>query len=101
MATLWIEEEPDIPLAGRGTIPVHEASLGNGVQQQVAIGATTLSSSAFGANTKLITIHADAECYIDIGTTPTATTSTRHLLLGAYRTFRVKSGDKIAVKDTS
>ena len=100
MATLWIEEEPDIPLAGRGVAPVHDATLGNNVEQKITIGAaTTLSGSAFIASTNYITMHSDLDCYFDIGLAPVATTSTKHLLAGVERTFKVKSGWKVAVKD--
>jgi hypothetical protein len=102
MATIWIEEEADVPLAPRGNVvPVHNASIGNTVQQKITIGGSTTQSSAFAANTKYITVHSDAECYFDIGSNPTATTSTRHLAAGIYRTYKVKPTWKIAAKDTT
>ena len=104
MATLWIEEEPDIPLAGRGVVQVHDASIGNDVQQKITIGASsTKAEHVFGGATKFITIHADAECYFDIGPESEieATTDKRNLVADVYRTFKVKPGWSIAVKNTT
>lgn len=101
MATVWIEEEPDVPKVMGGSVPVHDASIGGAVQQKVTIGGTSTQSSAFNARTNYVTIHADGECYFDIGSNPTATTSTRHLASGVHRTFKVVSGHKIAIKDTA
>jgi hypothetical protein len=101
MATLWIEEEPDVPKVMGGNVPTHDASLGGAVQQKVTIGGSSVQSNAFSQRTNFITIVADAACYIDIGSNPTATTSTRYLVSGVYRTFKVQSGHKIAVKDTT
>lgn len=104
MATLWIEEEPDIPQKAVGILPVHDATLGNNIQQKITIAATSAESEhAFGNNTKFITIHADAECYFEIGKVgeTTATTDSRNLVADVYRTFKVKPGWTIAVKDTT
>ena len=71
------------------------------MQQKKTITGTTSQSTAFGLATNFITVHADAACYIDIGLSPTATTSTTHLPSGVFRSFKVKSGHKVAVKDTA
>ncbi len=101
MATVWIEEEPDVPKVMGGGIPIHDAALNGAIQQKVTIGGTTTQSSAFNGRSNFITIISDAACYFDIGSNPTATTSTRYLASGVYRTFKVKSGDKIAVIQAS
>lgn len=93
-ATVYIEEFSD-------SIPVtrYQAAVAPGITKQtVAIGGSSTQSSAFNTLTRLIRVHADAICSIEIGTTnPTATTSSMRFVAGQTEYFLVNSGDKLAV----
>lgn len=65
--------------------------------QTVAITGSTTQSSAFNRDTTLLRVHADAVCSIEIGSNPTATTSSKRLAAGQTEYFGVKSGMKLAV----
>ena len=67
--------------------------------QTVAIGAGSLQTNAFNANTTFVRVHVDAICSIEFGTNPTATTSTRRLAANATEYFSVPKGQsfKMAV----
>ena len=67
--------------------------------QTVVIGAGSVQSSAVNALTSFIRVHADAICSIEIGTNPTATTSTRRLAANTTEYFAVPMGQayKVAV----
>lgn len=47
--------------------------------QTVAIGASSVNSSALKAETRVVRIHTDAICHIDIGLNPTASSTKRRL----------------------
>lgn len=66
-------------------------------QTPVVIGAGSLPSAAFNADTKLIRVHTDAVCSILIGTNPTATVNTSRMAADQTEYFYVIPGDKIAV----
>lgn len=64
----------------------------------VAIGAGSVASAAFGANTKIIRVHTDAICSIAVGgAAPVATASDARMAANQTEYFYVKAGDKIAV----
>lgn len=65
--------------------------------QEIAIGATSDQSAAFGAGTDLVSIQADADCHVVFGANPTATTAGWKVLSGATMDFHVCKGDKVAV----
>jgi len=65
--------------------------------QIVAIGAGSVQSSAFNAITKIIGVHTDAICSIEIGADPTATANSRRLAAGSTEYFEIIPGHKIAV----
>jgi hypothetical protein len=71
------------------------AAEGQYVEQTVTF-TTTTQSSAFGATTSLVRIHADAVCSIAFGKNPTATTSHMRLAAGQTEYFAVSAGDKVA-----
>jgi len=93
-ATVYIEEYSD-------SIPVtrYQAAVAPGLAKQtVAIGGSSTQSAAFGANTRLIRVHADSICSIEIGgTNPTATTTSARFVAGQTEYFLVNAGDKLAV----
>lgn len=64
--------------------------------QTVVIGSEA-KSSAFSAGTRLIRVHVDAICSIEIGTAPTATTSMARMAADQTEYFGVVPGDKISV----
>lgn len=65
--------------------------------QTVVVGAGSLQSSAFNANTTYIRIHTDSICSIAFGTNPTATDSTRRLAANATEYFSVPKGQSFKV----
>lgn len=67
--------------------------------QHVAIGGSSEQSSAFDAETRFIAATTDADCYIQIGADPTATTSAPSIFLpsGATRFLGVRPGNKVGV----
>lgn len=64
--------------------------------QTVTIGAEA-KSSAFNAGTRVIRVHVDAICSIQIATAPTATTSMTRLAADQTEYFGVAPADKISV----
>lgn len=67
------------------------------VEQTVAIGGSSVQSSAFNASTRMIRVHTDAICSILIGANPTATAVKGRLAANQTEYFGVTGGDKIAV----
>lgn len=65
----------------------------------VVIGAGSLQSAAFNANTTIVRVHVDAICSIAFGTNPTATVNTRRMAANATEYFGVPKGQsfKLAV----
>src|SRR5215475_8203567 len=75
MAVLYITEYAELAIGPAGRVgqmavdpPVAE--------QTVAIGGASVQSSAFNAKTRYIRVHSDATCSVEIGTNPTATSTT-------------------------
>lgn len=69
-----------------------------GTGQTLAIGASSVASAAFGANTQFIRITASGNCHVVTGTAPTATAN--DMLLKSTdpsQVIKVNGGDKIAV----
>lgn len=66
--------------------------------QAVAIGASSVQSTAVGAMTRLVRVLADANCFIAAGANPTAVAQTP-LAAGVPEYFQVPAGQsyKIAV----
>jgi len=58
---------------------------------------TSAASSAFGANCEYVRVIPDADCHIEFGITPTATTSTIFLEAKSSECFKVSEGEKVAV----
>lgn len=68
-----------------------------GATQNVAIGAGSLQSTAFGTNTTLIRIVGTAACHYAIGANPTASATTSYLPANVVEYIGVAPGQKIAV----
>lgn len=95
MATLYVTE-----FAG----PFVKFGVGGWIAQQppvaeqtVVIGAGSLQSAAFNANTAMIRVHTDAICSIEVGTNPTATATTARMAANQTEYYGVGAGQKIAV----
>lgn len=65
--------------------------------QEVTIGGASVASASFGSSTKLIRVEPGMACHINIGASPTASSSTQRLEAGKSYLIRVNPGDKIAV----
>ncbi|MEK9909121.1 MAG: hypothetical protein VW498_02035 [Candidatus Thalassarchaeaceae archaeon] len=67
--------------------------------QTVSIGASsTATTSAVGSTTRIVRVVADVACYIQVASSPTASTSTTYLPANVIEYLRVKEGtDKVAV----
>jgi hypothetical protein len=95
MATVYVTEFTSvISLGGKGGSAAFQPPC---AEQTVAIGGGSTQSNAFGTNTNLVRIHADAICSIEIGSNPTATTVTARFAANQTEYFGVQSGHKIAV----
>lgn len=66
-------------------------------QSPLAIGGSSVQSSAFATDTRLVRIHTDAICSIAVGSNPTATANTRRMAAGQTEFLAVSGGQKIAV----
>lgn len=68
-----------------------------GTSQTVAIGATSVQSSAVDSNTSLIRLFSTVDCFITVGSNPTATTSHMILPAGIVEYIGITGGHKLAV----
>lgn len=71
------------------------------VAQQVVTFTTTTQSAALNSSTRFVRLIADADCHIEVGANPTATTSGMKLIAGAAEYFGVTPGHKIAAVTAS
>lgn len=65
--------------------------------QKVTSSGSSAASAAFGNNIEYVRIAADADCHIEFGTSPTATTSKIFVPAKDTEYFKVSGGEKIAV----
>lgn len=65
--------------------------------QAVTYTTSSVQSSAFNAQTRVIRVHSDANAWVVVGANPTATVAGTRLAAGQTERFYVKPGDKIAV----
>ncbi|MDB6151463.1 MAG: hypothetical protein JWQ44_2911 [Chthoniobacter sp.] len=96
MAFAYITEYRRQPLDGvERLIPAGlEPSL---TVQKLAIGAGSVQSAAFQANTTFVCINVDAPCSVAFGANPTATAAMTRIPLDGTQFFGVIPGDKVAV----
>ena len=97
MANLHITEFDRLAVSANGGPVVQIASMPPLAEQVVAIGASSAASSAFNASTRFVCLTPKADCHIQIGATPTATTSLLPLTAGQAYYFGVTPGHKVAV----
>tara|TARA_B100001287_G_scaffold110953_1_gene93538 strand:- start:5264 stop:5533 length:270 start_codon:yes stop_codon:yes gene_type:complete len=65
--------------------------------QKVNSSGSSAASSAFGSNIEYVRVCADADCHIEFGISPTATTSKIFLPSKDTEYFKVSEGEKVAV----
>ena len=68
--------------------------------EKVNSAGTSAQSSAFSANIEYVRVIPDADCHIEFGVNPTATTSTIFLESKTSECFKVSPGEKVAVIGT-
>lgn len=91
--TLYITEYAQSPTVTYQA--VSNPSLGN---QTVAIGAASAVSVATKPQTRIVRLHCDVACHIEIGgAAPVATLASPRMVAGQTEYFVVTSGAKIAV----
>lgn len=74
-----------------------------GTSQKKTTSGSSQQSSAVGANTTIVRLYATQDTYVEIGSNPTATTTTSMFLpLGFVEYFGITPGHKIAyIQSTS
>lgn len=95
MAKVYITEHKEPRFSCGALLPVLEHP--PLASQVVAIGGSSVQSSAFNAETKIICVHTDAICSVEFGASPTATANSRRLAANSTEFFDVSQGHKIAV----
>ena len=88
MSTLYISEFAN--MAGVGSRLVNVAPMSPLAEQTVAIGASSVQSNAFSANTRVIRVAADLVCSIAIGSSPTATATKARIPANVPEYFAVR-----------
>ena len=68
--------------------------------QKVNSAGTSAQSAAFSANIEYVRIIPDADCHIEFGVNPTATTSKIFMESKTSEYFKVSPGEKVAVIGT-
>lgn len=59
-------------------------------------GTSAATSNAVSDNIYIVRIHATADCFIEFGKTPTATSSHLFMAAGAREYFQINPGEKVA-----
>jgi len=97
MATLYVTEfaapfidiSRGMPMVGFGA---------KVAQNNVSIGGSTAQSASFNVLTKIIRVHTDAICSVEVGgSNPVATTASSRMAAGQTEYYYVNGADKIAV----
>jgi len=68
--------------------------------QKVNSAGTSAQSAAFSSNIEYVRIIPDADCHIEFGVNPTATTSKIFMESKTSEYFKVSPGEKVAVIGT-
>ncbi len=67
-------------------------------QNNVGITAGSVQSAAFGASTRVVRVHTDAICSVEVGgANPTATATSSRMAANQTEYYYVNPGDKLAV----
>jgi len=78
-------------------IPIEVSHFRSGTVENISYDGTSVVATAFDAATVLLRVVSTTDCYIDIGATPVASSSTILLIAGVQEYFRIASGDALAV----
>lgn len=99
MAVLYVTEFANVGTTTQYAQPMQVTAQPNIAEQTVAIGAGSVASSAFNANTRLVKLHTDAICSVKFGTAPTATATTMRMAANESIYFAVPANQayKVAV----
>lgn len=65
--------------------------------EKITSSGTSVQSTAISDNIFYVRIASDADCHLEIGVNPTATTSSIYLPADDYEYFKISPGEKIAV----
>lgn len=93
--TLYVTE-----FVGPPTVSVYYQAVNTpaNANQTVAIGGASTQSAAFTTGSRIVRIHTDVACHLEIGgTNPVATTSSMRLAADQTEYFVVAAGQKLAV----
>ena len=95
MAVLYITEYAETGITNRTTVAAaQEPPLAT---QTVAIGVSSVQSSAFNAATRLVRLHTDAICSVLMGTNPTAAATSPRMAANSTEYFTVEPGRGLKV----
>ena len=99
MAVLYITEYATLGVQQVGGMVSQTPQEPPLAEQTVAIGASSVQSSVFNAQTTLVRIHCDAICSVEFGTNPTATSGKARMPAGQTEYHSVPRGQsyKVAV----
>lgn len=95
MTKLFISEFSDYDREFGWALPV--VMLPAIASQGITPTAASLASTAFSNSTRLVRLTAGANCHIEVGTAPVATTNSVRMSEGQTEYFSVKAGSKVAV----
>lgn len=95
MGTLYISEFRDVATVGTHRPPIPPTP--SIVEQNVTITSSSMTSSAFNSQTRMVMVNCDAACSLAWGQSPTATTSQHRLAANETRFYGVLAGEVVAV----
>lgn len=98
MSTLYVSEYVSLAQAQTGIAMCGQEPC---LVDQAVTFTTTTASSAFNAQTKFVRVTSDADCHIEFGTAPEATTSNKKMVAGQAEYFGVSGGHKVAAVDAA
>lgn len=98
----WVSITESRGLVKHSTDDTYMPLLDNIASHLVSFSPTARQSSAFNANTRVITVISTADCFVAIGANPTATTAAGVFLSsGVYRTLPCAGSDKLSAISAS
>lgn len=94
MAKIYITEHTDMTVVYGNLQPV--VKLPPLATQAVTSSGSSAQSAVFNAKTKIIQVHTDGICSIEVGANPTATTNSLRLAANTTTYYEVNPGDRLA-----
>ena len=95
MAKVFISEYDVMPVLSGLAVPTGQEPAV--AEQVVAVGGSSVQSTAFAVQTKFVRVHTDAICSYSFGANPVATANTPRLAANATEFFGVRGGHKVAI----